>query len=481
MRARGVRLLGWLGRLACLVVLAVLVAALADVASGAGGLPAGHFVVTAVAVLGAVVVWWRWAGTAPTRLDVARAAEAIHPGVGERLSRAIEFLDDPAAPRGERDMTLGLRRVAATDAAAAAAAMSRLPAPGCAFHLPWAAAGAAAVAMLVASILLLPGSWGLAVRRQVPWGAGADRPVAAVPGRERSGPAGDVPQAASADTAPIAAAIAELSAASVLESRLAGLLAARFAVAPGRPVFTLPDDMRRDLPTLAAIHAEAVGTARRVRDILETIDVPAARPAAGRLTALLRADDERVTDAITTNRLALAADGAGRFAAGLVETVVALGGPHPGTTLDAARLEPRMAAVTRRAELALADIAEKMGGRAAVPDQASTTERIPAGVRPSSSRAGGPAPAPIERSQVNDLATTPEPGFVAGGAETMRPDDERLPAVIRVWGLLPSTNRSFSTVGSAADAPPAYAAAIDLYYNLLLESLVAERVERREQ
>ena len=99
------------------------------------------------------------------RMGVALATEASRPLLGERLSRAVEFLD--AADRGDDPLAESLRRLAVADAAAALDEMGRLAVPGAAERLRWIGGGLAVTAAVAVSAWTGPPAWRAAIRGQV--------------------------------------------------------------------------------------------------------------------------------------------------------------------------------------------------------------------------------------------------------------------------------------------------------------------------
>lgn len=452
--AWAVRLLGWLGHVAAIDLAAVVVASVVAVASGAAALPLMRGVAVAATLPAAIVSWWLWAGDRPTRLAVARAAEAACPALGERLSRAVEWLDTVADPAQSSCLSGGLRRLAIEDAAAAAP--GRLPTPGLAGHGPWIVAGGVAVALLLA-----------AIREPRP-------PVRRLPAEAPAASAAALPELIDAGE--------RLERAASIEQRLGVILAERFAAGPGVAAFSLAADAQNDLASLAAIQRETIEDIRAVRDRLSAVDQPAARAA----TALLQpagdvAFGDDVAEAIADNRLARAAAGAVRLAGVLAESAAILGRLRSAAPAGMPALESRAVAEARRVEAMLdrveARIRSGPGPAAGSPTMATTASgqpvRQPEG-RPT--RPVGPgASADAGSGAAGTSATTTEPRFAAGAAEAARSEEGRATVRTRVWSLLPAGSRPSAVRGSEADAPPEYRDAVDLYYELLLESLASER------
>lgn len=454
--ATAVRLLGWLGRLAVVAVAALLAGAvLNDLLKPTGG-AVGRWPVLAAAVAVTMAAWWRWAGTAPSRLAVARAIEAVHGDMGERVSRAVAFLDRPADAPREPSLTAGLRELAIEDAARAVGAIRRLPVPGVERHIPWAVAGSVAIVAWLAATQMVPAELVEDEPRQT---LSAAAPAA----RE------------AVDQAEAALRLASVAA---VESRLAEILLRRFAAAPGQTADSLSDTQQRDLAALAAVHEESLRSVLRIRAELAASERSAARAAAQQLEVREDASAAAVGHAIATNRLATAAADAQQWAESLTQVVRLLGGKEIDATVALSQLPPRDVVLVRRAEAALAaSEARPLDGRqpprfdgpaAVVARDAADQRSGPAGAeRPTGPPGSEPTAAVTE-------APTSEPRFVAGDSAVSRPLDEAATPQARVWSLLPTASRPPARSGAAADVPADYRAAVDLYYQLVLESLTRE-------
>jgi hypothetical protein len=460
--AKAARLLGWLGRVAVVAVAALLGAAAVGTLIAPAGMLSGRWPVVAVVVAGAVAAWWRWAGQAPTRLDVARASEASHAELGERISRAVAFLDVPTDVTQEPPLTRGLRELAIEDAARAGEVIRRLPVPGLRLHAAWAAAGSVAVIAWLTFTGMMPHDSSAGRLGEVP---SLDAPVVA--------PEVDHSQAA-----------ARLAAVAAVESRLAEILALRFAAAPGQTVDSLPGEQQRDLVRLAEIHAESQRAVHRIRSELATKDTPAAQAAVQQLGPFDDASGDTIGRIITVNRLASAAAGARQCADTLTAVVRLLGGEETRGDVAMPYLTPREVVRVRRAEATLADIEQRpLDGRQAAAERrtAVATARREADhdSRPiEAGRSAGP-PGAEQAGDVTE-APTSEPRFAAGDANISRPLDEAASPQARVWSLLPAASRPFARSGAEPDVPADYRAAVDLYYQVVLESLPSEPVARRE-
>jgi hypothetical protein len=452
-----VRLLGWLGRVAIVAALALLAVHAAELLGMPAGVSLGRWPVIIAVLLGAVAAWWRWAGRAPFRLDVARAIEATHADVGERISRAVAFLEPATDAPREAPLTRGLRTLAIDDAAQAIAAIRRLPVPGLRRHVPWVVVGTVAV---IAAFMVPRSERGRLDERR------------ADPSAQQSPPS--IPAVEHTEIA------ARLAAAAATEAHLAEVLARSFAAAPGRMVDTLPQDEQQNLVILGAIHEESLQTVRLIRAELAIHDSPAAQAAARQLGLL---DDKAIGSigvAISGNRLASAATGAARYADELMAAAQSLGGGATGDAMPIQPLPPRDGVRMRRAEVALADVERQLevgrqetaGREAAVatagePSDQERRQSGPNRAGPTGAEPGGPVTS----------AAPSDPRFAAGDAAIARPPAAAERSQARVWSLLPEAVQPFASSGGDADVPTDYRAAVDRYYQLVLEQLVPEQVE----
>ena len=471
--ARCARMAGWLGRAGCIAVPVVIVASACDAFLQPRGFPAGRFVAAGATALWLVIAWWRWSGARPTRLDAALAAEAAHPELGERISRAVGFLEEPDEP-ADHGMGRGLRGLAVTQAATAAARIGRMPTPGLLAHAPWMAAGIASVGSLVGAAMLLPSPWGEAVRRQMfmePRAAAHDHGL----GGDARWPVGvESVEAPGGDglPRPVTIAAAELAAAAAVESRLAAVLAARFALLPGRAAESLSGEQRQELAALAAVHRETVAAIRTARDTLAGVGEPSPsiRESQGLLEGIPAVTNDMTDVEIVANRLAMAAEGAARTAQLAAAAAAALG-VHAGSgTADVASVAASRAASLNRAEATLVTIERRLPGDAAGAAIAQGREGVP--------REERGVPGVGERAGPAGGGVTSEPRFAAGDAVAERPADgadAQAARIERVWRLLSGPSRLSPIHGRAADVPIEYAPAVNLYYQMLLESLAGER------
>jgi hypothetical protein len=410
------------------------------------------------------------AGRWPTRLAVALETERRDPRLGERLSRAVGFLEEPIAksdaPTAEAALTGGLRRLAIEQAREALP--GRPAVPGAAADLKWIAAGIVAVVAVTITTVAGPARRGGARPARE-----SDR--TAVHGRPTEG--GMRGDGAVATDAARAAVVRRLDAEAAVERRVADVAAAVFAEAPGARRESLSRETQGRLDRLAAIQAEVCAAVRAARTEIESL---AATPAA-RIEACLRELDafasvggEAIGADIAANRLGLAGDRAASAAAAIAAAATALAASGPDREVDGwAADDLRMARATMALdELAvsvghpLADTASDAGRRATTGEPTATATSVsggPGGQAETAGSATGPGetrttspgqptePAPDARSTVTIDAPSPSRPVGRGwrppalGAADSKPSD----AVVR------------------EDAPAAYRPAVAEYYRLL--------------
>lgn len=447
--ARAVRWLGWLGRVACIAWLAAIVIAVVSRMFGPPSI-AVTAVVWSIAAIAAMLAWRFAAGPRPRRLDVAAAAEAAEPHLGERLSRAVDFLTAATAD----DASRGFKALAVADAARALDACPRLPVTGLDRHGRWFVAGGMAIIGLVA-LWAWPGAMAPAVGPGLPDVNGNARPT---------------PPAVAAGAAAIATSAA-------LEARLTAILDARFHDAPGIARDALSAAEQGELDRLAALHADMIPAIERSRAAIVAIAAatPQARAAADLLATIDAAALAAATAAISQHQLATAATITAHTADTLSAAARAL-----GVALDDGDGSADLAAATtppavRRLALALDDIASRGGPREASTAPAPVSPPTTAAERrPGPTPQAGSTPANGERS-LADRGTT-EPRFGTGGAEAT-PEaateitSEPAGPVSRAWSLLPARVRPADARRGEPDVPAAYRQAVDLYYKSLLESV----------
>jgi hypothetical protein len=469
-----------------LATAAVIVAALAaiDVASGGRvGIaflpPAAKLaLILTAAFIPAIALWRRRiAGEGwPTRLAVALATEAARPSLGESVSRAVEFLGPTPArprrrPRGHRpidrpgpspdETTAEFERLAIDEAAAAARAAGGPVVPGLVADAAGALAGIATALAVWCSTMIAGPGWEDALRRQCstprtpPRAAGTADHAAA-----RTAP----PTTASLPPEAVAAA-AQLAAAASVERRLADVLAADFARSPGASAESLPRADRHRLEELAAIQTTCLRSiaagGRAIRVAAGSSPCERLASAIERLESLDSLVTEASPAAISANRLHAAGTAAAALADAL--TAIAAGLGAAGDDQPGAELLPPHRSQQDGVELspgpltAAATTVERIAGE---------TDRVAAvgSSRPSPPSRGGDGAGPAAAA-----TATPDGGPVAAAARAAPPADAS--PVERVWSRLPATDRWQTGRTAAESTPPAYRAAVDTYYRLLLQSL----------
>ena len=513
------RILALLGSWLGMAAIIILPLALLDLATGgrigSGDLPAvlrGSGIAVAAGLLAAAVFRRRWSfGQRPNRLAVALATEQHAPWLGERLSRAVEFLTDTAAPdppepaASAAATTQALRHLAVEQAAEAARGIGRLSVPGITADLRLLAAGIALPAALWLSALTLPDPWADAVRRQL-FGWPASATAATTAGhvaKESSGPAAPIAagpsdsRRATTDRLPPAwsRAAAGIRAAAVFEQRMAALLSVLFARAPGLPTRALPREACHELEQLALAQAECLRTVVADREALARAAESAGQDSAGppmaaelgravaRLADLDQVAGETAPLHIAANRLGLAGGIVADTAAILADAADSLGMPPPpdagqnsgpsGVTDTAAagRNWRAGASPVARATRVLDRISA--AHRQLRPDQTQTL---------SASAAGMPGTATVDGEPTGPAADTTEPRFgptangppqtatLTGPEPTTSTDPTTRTPIERVWSLMPTAAGPEAARESFDGMPAAYRPAIDAYYRLLLQS-----------
>lgn len=481
----------WLVAAGCLVAILAALDACSSGRLGLAALPPAARVAILVAAAGIPMLLFLrrrimrdgW----PDRLAIATATEARHPLLGETLSRAVGFLGELAASgRGAAasPATRALERLAVDQAAAAAEKIGGPVLPGLGVDLRAATAGIGTVVAVWLSTVCLPGSWSDAVRRQIV--VTADR--AAADRAPRSSPDNDA-EGVAALPADVRRAAHQLAGAAAVERGLADLLADRFARAPGVPAPALPYRSRHELDELAAIQTDCSRAIAAARDTLATA---ADGPHRDRLLAAIgRLDGPEVADAdeaivhIAANRLRLAATAADHVAAVVADVATEFGAGDAATAeartipvLDEdARLDTTLPGDARmrfdadrsltRAATTIARLAGDAdrtldaADRAAVHGRPATTA---VSGTTAAGRVGATGPAPA--------TTQPSAAFPAGAGTTAEIDSPTSPPspLARIWSRLPAQERSQAARTAVESAPPAYRAAIDAYYRLLLQS-----------
>lgn len=437
--SRALRWLGWLGRVACITWAAAAAIAVVQSVTGAASEPVAG-IVWSLAVVAALLAWWFAAGRPPRRLDVAAAAEAAHPELGERLSRAIDFLDAAS----EDDESRGLKALAIADAARAVEACGKLPVAGLDRHARWLAAGSAAVI-------------GMAILYAQP-----SAPVSTVDHEAASPIAVTAPPSAD-----VTAAATAIAAAAAVEARLTAILETRFTESPGTSRDDLPAAAQAELDRLASLHADAIREIDRGRDAVAAIVAiaPAARAAADLLAGIDRVALARATAAISLNRLSSAATITSQAAEMLSAAARGLGAAPDESGFATTAVSAAAPPPVRRLALALDDIAGHPGGESMAPESEAAEER------PSEATPGDVLPTEARGPTRPDRVTT-EPRFTTDGEAASRDGLEQAAGpVSRAWALLPARARPTDGRGGEPEVPAAYRQAVDLYYKSLLESL----------
>lgn len=493
-RGCAVRLAGIVGCwAACAAVLWWAVVAVGQGLGGGADLMAAAPVATraGIAVFAGVVtaVIFRDAvfnGRWPTRLAVALETERCDASLGERVSRAVAFLDetddtteDGRESSADAALARGLRRLAIEQAVAALP--GRLAVPGRPSDIAWIGAGVLAGAATLIMALVVP-----APRR------GAT-PAGDAAGAEAAGPAagtaGGQNDAAPADTARLAI-VQRLRAAAAIERRVAAVTAALFAEAPGASRDALSRESQARLDRLAAIQAEVCDAVRSIRPEVRGLTATSAATSAAltaaclaQLDGFVTAGGEAIGGHVTANRLGLAGDRAAAAADAIAAAAAVLAGDTGAATREEPiRDDPRLARaafvldeIVAVGALAAEDAARSpsLGATtvAAAPDQ----ERAP--TTPSGA-AAGPVRETVGSPARGDAATTSPSQAAAGqaaeGAAAGRPDglvagpSGARPAD-RGWRPpAPHPLESSSTpTAIPEDAPAAYRQAVAEYYRLL--------------
>lgn len=443
----------------------------------------------------------------PDRLGIAVATEARHAVLGETLSRAVGFVDEPAqaarhgGAAAPSPTTVALQRLAIDQAAAAARQVGGPVRPGLDVDLRVAAAGVATAVAVWLSTACLPGRWAAAVHRQLFVTADRAAAPAAVAPPSPDGIADADDAAATALPAEVRRAASRLALAAAVERRLVDLLASRFAQAPGVPATALPRRRRQDLDELAAIQADCSRTIAAARRTIADGRLPPTAAghhdrllaAVGRLDGPEVADAEAAAAQIAANRLQLAAAAADQVSKLVAAVATELGAAPVGGPLDRIDVERDAdlgAAHDADAELrpdadrplarALAAVARIAAGA----DHAVTgSERSPvADGRPTAATSRTSAATAAGSEGTTTAATQPSgtspdeavtsPATTATGGPSSPLD--------QVWSRLPTLERSQATRTAMESTPPTYRPAIDAYYRLLLQLLPGPAPDRSD-
>ena len=265
--------------------------------------------------------------------------------------------------------------------------------------------------------------------------------------------------------AALARAAAGIADASVLQSRLASILADRFSRHPGLAREYLPQRSGGDLDRLATLQAECLsgiaadlGTLRLADDGTFPVDPPSIAEAARD---------------IADNRLAIAAAAAERMAAALARAADRLGMP----AMEARDQAPAVPSRTLRTMAELGRTMLPADDQAAARDGDGTADRGSSAAtaaggpdargtnagEPSRAAAGGQGGTPAMGGGMpgaGGRAATTEPTVVAAAGDRQQ----------RVWNLLPARERPEGVRADDVPVAAAYREAVEAYYRALLES-----------
>jgi hypothetical protein len=446
-RARVVHGLGVIGRIGCVAACVWAIAIIAGRVTGAG--VDARLVAATVLTATAIAAWFfarRAIASWPTRLAIALAAERTQPELGERISRAIDFLEETTAA-GDGSPTL--KALAIEQAGDAADRIGAAPIEDTARHV-----GFAAVAAVALSLLVIAGT-----RRDT---------VTTHATTTTAAPADDSSRAAVRPTfdpqsAPGQAA-ARIAALAGFERRLAHSLAGWFAEAPGFAAVDVPPRRRLLIAEAAALHDDCLVSVSADADMLAAAAKAADEAALSIALADLAADVDSakaaVSAAIRDHRLAAAAEAAGHLADRLTEAAALLGIPVAATgngSLEAQRPlggnEPLSLDRDPRALLDRLDRLDRAVASASVAEGLAVT--VP-GMPPETNASAGTA---TGSGDGGAPAETPQSAGLAPGGD----------GIERVWSLVPEQSQTLRPQASDAATFPSHQRAIDAYYRLLLE------------
>lgn len=438
-----------------------------EFAAAPWAMPAG--IATAAALVTAVIFRAAvFAGRWPTRLAVAIETERRDHRLGERISRAVGFLDEPVADRREpaADAALadGLRQLAIEQARGTLP--GRLAVPGATDDLKWIAAGLFAAAAVAVTAVVVP----------LPRG-GTPHEEAAVPTPQPANNTGDTDDVTS-PKATQAAVVRRLRAVAKMERRVADVATMLFAESPGASRESLPRETQSRLDRLASIQSEVCTAVRAVREEIRGLaGAPAARVAAclGELDAFVRVGGESLGEHIAANRLGLGGDRAASAADALAAAAHAWGADASVVAADA-RVGDDLRLV--RLTMVLDELAVAPGE--SKPDAVNGSDGRAAAEEP----AGTPAAA--ARAAVGDIDATGRTA-APGGALTTSPAQTAAGSAAADLSTAASAGRTGAgaadrgwrppagkqaecppvATGVPEDAPAAYRQAVAEYYRLL--------------
>jgi hypothetical protein len=444
--ARIVHALGAVGRIGCVAACVWAIAFVADRIAG-GRVDARVVACTVLAAFALATCFFarRAIASWPTRLSIALAAERAQPELGERISRAIDFLDDTTA---ESDGSMTLRVLAISQAADAADRIVAVPVEGGTRHVGFAAAAAVAL-----SLLAIAGTRRDAVTTRAT--TANDAPAA------DSSPATIRPTFDPLSVAGQAAA--RIAALAGFERRLTNSLAGWFTEAPGFAAIDAPPRRRLAIADAAALHDDVMAFASSAADVIAAAAAATDDTVLSKAMADLAADVDstqaNITAAIRDHRLAAAAEAASHLADRLAEAARRLGIPMTGPGGEVLVEQPSVRGNERespdRDSSAIIDRLahlDRTVASASAPEGAAITEPGAASQSkgPAAAAAGPGGGAPTEAPQAGGLA----PG--ADGIE-------------RVWSLVPQQSLPLRPRAADAATFPSHRRAIDAYYRLLLE------------
>lgn len=458
--ARAGRLLDLVGRLVCAAILAIL-AVLLTRAVGLGlPFPAGPIAVaTAIGIAG----WqasrrWKW----PDRLATAMAIERAHPRIGEKISRAVAFINASCEkPVSQMDLPgVSLMTEALDEATAALEGVAidrsgRHPLRGPLIPLEWPTAGLASAVAFSIAMLVAPG-------RLVQPLADAFLPPRTVQEISR------VPPVEPASRFPIGAvaAASRLAGAAATEERLAAALLARFARSPGVARDELSrgeQDWLDEIASLQAVIAEDVGRdLSAVVAAVEGREPTLAAKLAGGLVRERVARLARAADRIRGNQLAAAS---GLIMGEMRPLLVALAEWGVEPTRKAGPAFDRAELVQRRIMSAIGGARERATGAFDAEGRtpaAGETELAPvdAAVKPSATATAGIDSAGDAAGGTTGDAGGPGSGAAPADGGVVTAPGDRLPAWVRA-----REQRSAETLsGDPFAAPPRYREAVNDYY-----------------
>lgn len=439
--------LGVIGRIGCV---AACVWAAALIASRIAGVPVDARRITfAVLAATAMAAWFfgrRTIASWPTRLAIALAAEQAQPDLGERISRAIDFLEETTAA-GVGSPTL--KALAIEQAADAANRIGPAPIQGAARHL-----GFAVTAAMTLSLLAIAGT-----RRDT---------VTTHTTTTTEAPTGDSSRGTVRPTfdrlSAAGQAAARIAALAGFERRLAHSLAGWFAEAPGIAAIDAPPRRRLAIAEAAALHDDCLVSASVDADMLaaaaKAADEAALSVSLANLAADLDSSQATVSAAIRDHRLAAAAEAAGHLADRLAGVATLLGIPvaaagngslEPLRPLDGN--EPLVLDGDSRALLDRLDRLDRAVASASAAEGLAVT--VP-GMPPETNASAGTA---TGSGDGGAPAETPQSAGLAAGGD----------GIERVWSLVPEQSQTLRPQAADAATFPSHRRAIDAYYRLLLE------------